>query len=211
MAITTYDELKTAIANWLARTDLTTEIDDFIDIAEAEFNRKLRISDMESTTTLTTTTTSSLLSLPSDLKQIKTLEHTGGNPLRIEQVTQQFLINTSNGSASTSGRPNAYSLYPGNRIQLAPQPDSALTLTLSYFQQIPALSSGSTTNWLLQRAPDAYLYTSLAAAVGFIQDTSKLQLWKSLGAGAIDEIKKENEVDKVQEQGIRPRPPVNRP
>ena len=42
MAITTYAELKTAIANWLNREDLTSVIPDFISLAEADFNRKLR-------------------------------------------------------------------------------------------------------------------------------------------------------------------------
>jgi len=34
MAISTYSELKTAIADWTARDDLTSYIDNFIDLAE---------------------------------------------------------------------------------------------------------------------------------------------------------------------------------
>ena len=48
MALNTYSALKTAIANWLNRTDLTDEIaDDFIKLCEADFNAKLRIRQME--------------------------------------------------------------------------------------------------------------------------------------------------------------------
>ena len=47
MALNNYANLKTAIANFLARDDLTTEIDDFIDLTEADFNRRLRIRAME--------------------------------------------------------------------------------------------------------------------------------------------------------------------
>ena len=47
MALSTYAELKTGIANWLNRTDLTDEIsDDFIKLTEADFNAKLRIRAM---------------------------------------------------------------------------------------------------------------------------------------------------------------------
>ena len=35
----TYAELKTAIANYLNRSDLTSDIDTFIDNVEAELNR----------------------------------------------------------------------------------------------------------------------------------------------------------------------------
>ena len=47
MALTTYTELKTSIADWLNRSDLTNQIDDFIGLAEADFNAKLRIRQME--------------------------------------------------------------------------------------------------------------------------------------------------------------------
>lgn len=48
MALTNYTELKTSIANWLNRSDLTSEISgDFIALCEADFNAKLRIRQME--------------------------------------------------------------------------------------------------------------------------------------------------------------------
>ena len=47
MALSTYTEVKAAVANWLNRSDLTTEIgDDFIKLVEAEYNSKLRIKAM---------------------------------------------------------------------------------------------------------------------------------------------------------------------
>lgn len=42
MSISTYAELKTAIANFLARTDLTEQIPNFIQLAEARLSRELR-------------------------------------------------------------------------------------------------------------------------------------------------------------------------
>jgi hypothetical protein len=52
MAITTYAELKTAIASWLDRSDLTSTIPDFITLFEAVANRRLRVRQMEKTITL---------------------------------------------------------------------------------------------------------------------------------------------------------------
>ena len=42
MALTTYTELKTSIADWLNRTDLTAAIPDFITLAESKFRTELR-------------------------------------------------------------------------------------------------------------------------------------------------------------------------
>ena len=54
MALNNFTSLKTAIANWLNRTDLTNEItDDFIKLTEADFNSKLRIRQMEQIDTIT--------------------------------------------------------------------------------------------------------------------------------------------------------------
>ena len=47
MALSNYSELQSSIANWLNRSDLTTEITgDFIVLTEKDFNSKLRIRKM---------------------------------------------------------------------------------------------------------------------------------------------------------------------
>ena len=46
MAIGTYSELQTAVANWLDRDDLTDRIQEFIALAEARMNRILRLAIM---------------------------------------------------------------------------------------------------------------------------------------------------------------------
>jgi len=46
MAISTFAELKTSVADWLNRADLTAVIPDFISLAEAQINRQLRTHDM---------------------------------------------------------------------------------------------------------------------------------------------------------------------
>ena len=43
MPFTSYSDLKTSIANYLARTDLTDQIPDFITFAENRLRRELRI------------------------------------------------------------------------------------------------------------------------------------------------------------------------
>ena len=60
----TYDELKTNIANFLNRSDLTSQLDFFIDATEAEFNRRLRVKDMIKRATATAD--AQYISLPTD-------------------------------------------------------------------------------------------------------------------------------------------------
>ena len=60
----TYDELKTNIASFLNRSDLTNQLDFFIDATEAELNRRLRNKDMVKRATATVD--GQYLSLPTD-------------------------------------------------------------------------------------------------------------------------------------------------
>ena len=53
MAIGTYAELQTAVANWLDRGDLTERIKEFIGLAEARMNRVLRLQLMVNVDTTT--------------------------------------------------------------------------------------------------------------------------------------------------------------
>ena len=46
MALSTYSELKTSVADWLNRSDLTSAVPDFISLAEAQVERRLRTRQM---------------------------------------------------------------------------------------------------------------------------------------------------------------------
>lgn len=46
MALDTYTDLLAAAANWSSRADLTSRIPEFIELAEAKINRRLREKDM---------------------------------------------------------------------------------------------------------------------------------------------------------------------
>jgi hypothetical protein len=84
MALDSYTNLKTAIANFLARDDLTSEIDDFIDLTEADLNRRLRIRAMENVSSFTID--SETEALPTGFLQVRSF-HLVQNP----KIALQFM------------------------------------------------------------------------------------------------------------------------
>ena len=76
MAINTYSTLQTAVANWLDRNDLTDRIPEFISLAEATFNRTLRLRAMETTVSDTTPSGSKEDALPSGYLQMREIHLT---------------------------------------------------------------------------------------------------------------------------------------
>jgi len=78
MALTTYAELQTAVANYLARTDLTSQIPDFIYLAETRLRRQLRINEMLTQTSLTVS--ANQITLPTDFLELRDI-HFENNPV----------------------------------------------------------------------------------------------------------------------------------
>lgn len=155
MAIATFAQLKTAVASWLHRTDLTSVIPDFVTLCETDIKRDLRLREMEASTTVALTSTT--LALPDGFLEVRRvivddivqdyIQPSGFNPLR-ESLTSNYTVLGTN---------------------LLFQVSSG-TAKVDYFKQFTALSVDGDTNWLLTNHPDIYLFGSLAWACSYTRD-----------------------------------------
>lgn len=192
MSISSYSELQTAVSNWLARSDLTARIPEFIVLAEAKFNRILDVRQMEQRSTATINTASTdpqFISLPTDFQSMRRvcLSSVTGKPT-IEYLTPTALYEMRFGTfADDTGQPAFFTII-GSDIELLPVPDSNYTVEMVYRKNIPALSDTNTTNWLLTLAPDAYLYGALLEASMFTQNDERVPLWLQAYRGALDSL-----------------------
>lgn len=177
MALTTFSQLKTSIANYLNRSDLTSVIPDFITLAESKLNRNLRLRKMQTTTSLTTTSGTATLDLPTDFLEVVQL-FVDGNPNVVLDYVNPTEIELNNLN-DASGNPQQYTII-GDTIKLNPIPDSDYTVKLTYFQKLPALSDSNITNFLLTNYPQIYLYGSLVEAQPYIMNDERLVTWLTL-------------------------------
>jgi hypothetical protein len=193
MAISTYTELQTAVANWLDRDDLGARIPEFISLTEARFNRILRIRSMETEADQDTTAGTRTYNLPTDYRQMRTV-HLTTNPITpMSYITPEIMDRIWAGS--TSGKPVAYTIK-GNSVYLGPAPDTVYTIRFLYYKKIPSLSALVTTNDLLGDAPDVYLYGCLLEAEPFLQNDTRVQLWATAFQQAIADIQEQDEKDR---------------
>lgn len=177
MAITNYSELKTAIADFLNRDDLTAVIPTFIDMAEATLNRDVRHWRMEQRATAELD--NQYLDLPSDW--IETLElvvlDTIPYPLNLVSRDQQQDNRFKHGDIA--GKPVSY-VHSAGSIEVRPTPDATYDVELLYYQEIPALSDSNTTNWLLTNAPDVYLYACLMETAIYLRDDERIAAFSAM-------------------------------
>jgi hypothetical protein len=200
MAITTYSELQSAIGNWLNRSDLTTNIPDFIALAEADMARRLKHWRMENRSTAILDTQYS--ALPYDFIEPVRLFITSGDTYKLEAESQAQLLDRRSQAANTTGRPEYYTITSG-AIEVFPTPSDSYTLELLYVSKIPTLTDSNTSNWVLQYSPDCYLYGALMHAAPFLEEDQRLGIWGALYDKAIDEINSENESAKFGGTGLR--------
>lgn len=181
MSLDTYSNLKTELANWLRRSNITAAsdiIDTGIDLFEAYARRDLQAEDMLLETTLTTVSGFSDVTLPAGFRQVDTLRTSTG--LVLTQKTRDALARAW---GAATGGPVEYALGPTpaggkHTLRLGPTPDGDYTLYLTYNAKLVGLSSatGETTNWLLAYAPDLYLYGSLYHLLNYIRDDANKAL-----------------------------------
>jgi hypothetical protein len=194
MALSNYSNLKTSIANWLNRSDLTSEIaDDFIVLAEADFNSKLRIRKMITQSTFTID--SETESLPTGFLQVRDMFILSGgtkNALRYVAPGQMDqMIGTS-----VSGKPSAYTIL-GDNFRFAKKPDASYSGVINYYKKFDTLSSTNTSNYILTDHPAIYLYGSLFHAANFLggYNPQQVQSWQQMYATAMERLEQNDRED----------------
>ena len=155
MSLTTYLGLKDSIEAWSHRNDVASRLDDFIDLAESEMLKWIRIRDME--TRATAVTSGRYLSLPSDFLEMRRLRMiSGAQYFEVLSSTPEGMYITQD-----SGMPKLYTVT--SQVEFDRTPDSAYTVEMQYYGKPTALSATNTSNSILTKYPNIYLFGSLWA------------------------------------------------
>ena len=180
MSISNYEELKTAVANWLHRSDLTARIPEFIQIGEGVLNRKLRTVDMETIATATLPTDNRFIAMPTGFLEMMAVTNvtTQTEFVYIEPSLFRDYIVTG------SGVPLHYTVQ--DQIELDVIPSTADTIESRYFKKYDIATDS--TNWLLTNYPELYLHASLSSAAFFVENDTRLGTIKNLLSEGIMEL-----------------------
>lgn len=201
MALDTYANLQTAIADTLDRSDLTSYIPDWITMAEAEMQRDIKHWRMEKRDTLTAD--AQYEDLPTDfLAPIRLNLSVSGYLRPLELSSSDYLQNLRYRSDDTGDYPTHYAIV-GDQIEFYPTPSASVTVSIFYRRTIPALANDNTSNWLLALAPDAYLYGALQHSAPWLVEDERLPVWASLYAKAISGINLEGKRGRFGGEGLR--------
>jgi hypothetical protein len=190
MSFATYSDLKTSIAGYLARSDLTSQIPDFITFAENRLRRELRIRQMLKSVTTATVSGDSTVELPADFLEIRDFVALT-NPIQPLSYSSPSAL-SNDPVASQVGVPKSYTIL-ANEFLMSPVPDGIYTLRLLYFAAPTYLSSSNASNVFLTTAPDALLYASLIEAEPYMFNDARINTWGTMYDRAISSLIKSDE------------------
>jgi len=165
-------QLKTAVAGWLQRSDMSSIIPTLVELAEARLSRELRLRSQLIITTLTTTASS--IALPADFLEFKALVYSDGAPLRIGTIEQVL-----NARASITTYQPTVAVVTGTDLQLGPAPSGSYIINAAFYAKFAALSADLDTNWLLTNHPGVYLWAVLAEASPWMQEDQRVAVWEA--------------------------------
>jgi hypothetical protein len=181
--VTNYTTLQTAVGDWLARSDLTSFIPNFVQNFEEDFYRDPLnwASWMESDLSVSIST--SAAAVPSDYLGLKVAYISGQTsaPLKrisLDQLYQRYPRAVSGGQASYISR-------NGANFEFGPVISSG-TLVGTYYAKPTLIRDDSDgINWLITNAPDLCIYGSLVTAEPFLQNEKRLPMWQSMYSTAL--------------------------
>lgn len=206
MALTTYAELKTTVANFLNRSDLTSYITDFVTLAERRISRDVVsnghfLRAMEKRAADSLTPSNAYLGLPTDFLAMRSIKITSTDPVtRLEYVTPDRFNEMY--ASSTTQTPKVFTII-GDELVFGPIPDSAYVVEMAYYGAITPLSDSNTTNWLVTNSPETLLYGSLLEAELFVKNDQRAANWKGLYDTALAGLIQFDKAGRYPASGLR--------
>lgn len=186
--INSYATLKTAVADYLARSDLTTFVPNFIQAGEERIYQEVRDRNME--TAFSSAIASGVVAVPSGFIEWKHV-YVDGSPTQALDMRDPGWILREYPTRSSDSKPG-YIALDGTNFIFGPYPDSTYTIKGTYYKRLDSLSDSNTDNWLTDTYPSLILAASMADACAFIKDDAKLAYWEAKYSALKNNINMQN-------------------
>jgi hypothetical protein len=175
--ITDYTTLKEGIADWINLPTLPVPIPTLIRMSEAECNRVVRHPDM--VRRATTELEDNRVEQPYGWLEAIRVDVSG---VRLHYCPPADILDLAGAGPATH-----YTFINGE-IEVAPTPPVGSVITQVFYCSIPPLGDKRATNWLLDKAPDVYLYGALMHAAPYLKEDERAPLWASAFDRAVKQL-----------------------
>lgn len=191
--ITDYASLQLAIADWLNRADLTAVIPTFIQMCDAQLRRRIETKFKNQLSLTIAAANAGVETIPGDRpEKIISLYITSPNEYQgqVNPTSPQELYNNRFAFRNVARRPTVCAIID-QEILFSPLPDQDYDAEMVIEGPLVPLSDSATTNYVMENAPDAYLYGSLAQSAPYLKDDARIQIWTGKFEQVLEELRLE--------------------
>lgn len=181
LTLASYSDLLAFAAVTLNRTDLTDYIPGWVAMAEGQITDRL-IADgpvRQMMGRSDATIDDEYIAVPEDFEGARAI-YLAPNYKPLDFISPEEIVQRKTLYPNESGDPQAFTVV-GEELQFWPWGGGgSFTGEMTYWKRIPPLTSNNTSNWLLERRPDVYLYTTLIQSAPFLKADERLAVWGGL-------------------------------
>lgn len=177
MAISTYAELKTSVAAWLDRTDLTAVLGDLVTLGAADIRSDLRCRAMEQYTI--GTLAGATLAHPEGYLEARSLT-VGGKPYSYK-TPELYLA-----AVDANSQQRVFTSI-GQTLHILNGADGD-AYSLIWFKAFDDFSGDDDTNWLLTNYPNVYLWSACMQGGLYEGDDAKVAKFTGLYQDALGRL-----------------------
>jgi len=141
------------------------------------------------------------MQIPADWLETIRFHVIGGGTTPLKLVSRATMADIRAKNSDEVGRPEYYT-HADSQFRLYPTPDADYDMELLYITKIPFLAANNT-NWLLEYAPDVYLYGSLIHSAPYLQEDPRIGTWAQLYSAAVLRLNEESEKARYSGSGLR--------
>jgi hypothetical protein len=170
MALTTYTELKAAVASWTKRDDLVAIIPDFITLAEERIWNKLRSKALMKDLSIAYSGGATTATLPTDCISVVSLVNTSAGRAGLVDVVNPDAYADLQAYTYKQDATHTYAMVTGRQVIFVAAASAAGTLSGRYLAKEPALSVSNSSNQVLAWYPSLYLFGALVELADHTKD-----------------------------------------
>lgn len=164
-----------SITLWSDRSDIPPPaMFDFISFAGRRASQELRVPAMEKQAYILSN--ANRLAIPEDFQELRRITGPAGQVVKtLEYLPWDVFVEKTN---SPSAEPVQYYSRQGGVWYLYPEVPDGTEFLCNYYGTIPELSDTTPNNWLLQLAPQLYLFGALYFLHEYTMDNERAAYWE---------------------------------
>jgi hypothetical protein len=200
----TYEELQTAIKDYLQNTETTfvNDLDTIIKQGEERILKIIRLPVFRKNVTGTLTDGNTYLSTPTDFMDDFSLAVISSSNYIFLLRTDVSFIREAYPNSSTKSTPKHYALFDDTSFIVGPTPDADYSAELHYFYRPTSITEGASdgTTWLSTNASNALLYACLLEGYVYMKgEPDLLQIYDGRYKEALARLKNLGEAENISD------------